>query len=82
MDDQEDDFNDEIYLEIKELNQFFNFYSYDPNHHVDLDEDEKLELYNIFIKIEKRLQKGGRKKKRNIFTRKSIKNKKKYIVIL
>jgi hypothetical protein len=77
MDDQEDDFDDEIYLEIKEQNQYVNFVSYDPNEPLDLDDDEKLELYNIFIKIEKSLQKGGRKKKRNIFTRKSKKNKNK-----
>ena len=77
MDDQEDDIDDEKYLEIKEQNQFLNFISYDPNEHLDLDEDEKFELYNIFIKIEKNLQKGGRKKKRNIFTRKFRKNKKK-----
>jgi hypothetical protein len=78
VDDQEDDIDDEIYLEIKEQNQYANFISYDPNEHLDLDDDEKLELYNIFIKIEEELQKGGgRKKKRNIFTRKSRKNKKK-----
>jgi hypothetical protein len=78
MDDQEDDFDDDVYLEIKELNQYVNFVTYDPNEHLDLDDDEKLELYNIFIKIEKSLQKGGRKKKRNIFTRKSKKNKNKF----
>jgi hypothetical protein len=64
MDDQEDDFDDEDYLEIKELNQYVNFVTYDPNEHLDLDDDEKLELYNIFIKIEKVFKKRDKKEKK------------------
>jgi len=77
MDDQEDDFDDEDYLEIKELNQYVNFVSYDPNEPLDLDDDERLELYNIFIKIEKSLQKGGMRKKKRKTNRKRKINKRK-----
>jgi len=70
MDDHEDDFDDEDYLEIKERNQYVNFISYNPHDDLALDDDEKLELYNIFIKIEKSLQKGGMRKKGRKTTRK------------
>jgi len=78
MDDQEDKFDEDVYLEIKELNQFFNFFSYDdPNEDLDLRNNEKLELYNIFIKIEKELQKGGKRKKKRKTNRKRKINKRK-----
>jgi hypothetical protein len=77
MDDQEDDFDDEDYLEIKERNQYVNFISYNPHDQVALDDDEKLELYNIFIKIEKSLQKGGMRKKKRKTNRKRKINKRK-----
>ena len=77
MDDKEDKFDDDVYLEIKELNQYVNFISYDLNEHLDLDDDEKLELYNIFIKIEKSLQKGGKRKKKRKTNRKRKINKRK-----
>jgi hypothetical protein len=80
MDDQEDDFDDEDYLEIKEQNKSVNFVSYDPNEPLDLDildDDERLELYNIFIEIEKSLQKGGKRKKKRKTNRKRKINKRK-----
>jgi hypothetical protein len=77
MDDQEDDFDDEDYLYIKERNQYDNFISYDPNEHLDLDNDERKELYNIFIKIEEELQKGGKRKKKRKTNRKRKINKRK-----
>jgi hypothetical protein len=77
MDDQEDDFDDEDYLYIKQRNQYDNFISYYPNEHLNLDDDEKLELYDIFIEIEKNLQKGGKRKKKRKTNRKRKINKRK-----
>jgi hypothetical protein len=69
MDDQED--NDD-YLEKKQPNQYVNFFSYDTNEHLDLDDHEKLELYNIFSEIEEELQNVARGRRR----RKSTKRRK------
>jgi len=75
MVDKEDRIDDDGYFEFLERNQTFNFYSYNPNEHLDLDDDEKLELYNIFIQIEKSLQKGGKRKKKRKTNRKRKINK-------
>jgi len=77
MDEQEDVVRDKHYLDIKKQNQRDNFISYDPNEDLNLNNNEKLELYNIFIEIEKNLQKGGKRKKKRKTNRKRKINKRK-----
>ena len=66
IDELEDDYDkfddDDYYMETLEDNQLHNFRSYNnPNEELNLPNAQKLELYNIFVKIEKDSQKGGRR---------------------
>ena len=80
LDDMSDKYDDDDnYIETLEDNQLYNFRAFDDPHELDLTPEQKLELYNIFVKIEKDSQKGGRKsykKRRSCKKRKTCKKRK------
>lgn len=56
--DDEEIVDDDYYIEELTNNQLYNFRSY-PNYELNITEAQKLELYNIFLNIEKNTQKVG-----------------------
>jgi hypothetical protein len=63
LDDMSDKYDDDDnYIENLEDNQLFNFRAFDDPDELDLTPEQKLELYNIFVRIEKDTQKGGRRR--------------------